>query len=471
MNLYYLLSVIGSRSLNLLTAVVLSYLLTSKEFGQFSLVLTNALLLHLIASSWITNTLWRDASKAKAAQFPAVVAHAIHYSAPLVVIALAAAPLSFLFLQPSAAYLAFILLLAPLILCVELASVVLNADRQHRDYSLLSLFRGIFTFAIGVGLVLLGYDLFGALAGQLIGILLALLLLGSVRAIPKHASSGGIGWRDAAPQIRFGIVSALALNLYMLGNALCRNVVALSLGEAAAGHLSLAADMFYAPVALFATSLSLSSIPDLYQAHGDHTEQAVEEGRQQSAKFIVSNLAVALPYAVGGAVTASAIVRLVLSDSAAQFVAPIAGYAVVQGACFALFSTFTTLALTQGRIKLALALSLGALIAIATALLIASSHDSLLAYVRATTAVLLLLTICTLLLCRAAFGVRIQVGEIVRLVAATVVLFAAAWLSMMHLPPHWSLFPAILFGGGGFIVSALLMRSGIVSELIRLKKH
>jgi O-antigen/teichoic acid export membrane protein len=470
MNFYYLISVIGSRVLNLLAVVLFSYFLSAKEFGQFTIVATNALLLHLIAFSWITSSLWRDASRAQREVVPSVIARSVKYGSVIVAPCLGAAPLAFFWLEPGGRYLIFILLLAPLILLIEMAAVGLNAQRAHQDYSLLGFFRGALALVLGAVFVLLGYGLIGALSGQLLGIALALAALRSVRAMPKGAWGMALNWNEIGPQIRFGLVSALALNLYMFGNSLCRNLIAFNLGEAEAGYFSLAADVFYAPVALFATSLSLSSIPDLYEAHGPQGgSDDLKNGKQQSADFITSNFAVTLPYAVGGAMTAPHVARLLLGSETAQFIAPIAGFAAIQGASFALFSTLTTLALTQGRIKLALLMSLSILGAIALALGFAAHQNSLFAYAQATTAATLLLTTGFLFFCQSIFAIKLPIGEIVKIVISSCMLLSAVWICMMLFSSRWSLFPAVLLGAAAFVGTALLLRSNVVRGLIRLK--
>lgn len=472
MNLYYLISVVGSRIFNLLTIVLLSYFLSAKSFGQYTIVATNAMLLHLFVSSWITNSLWRDASIASEQATSSIIARSIKYGFAVVAPLFAVVPLAFFWLATDVRYLVFILLIAPSILFIEIAAVGLNARREHRDYSLLNFFRGAFSLIVGMMLVLLGQGVTGALAGQIFGIALALLAIGSVRAMPKGALAIPLNWQEISPQIRFGLISALALNIYMLGNALSRNLIALNLGEAEAGYFSLAADMFYAPVALFATSLSLSSIPDLYETHGNKNSPDIfENGKTQSVHFIMSNFAVTLPYALGGAMTAPAVARLIVGSEMVKFVAPIAGYAAVQGACYALLSTLTTLALTQGRVRLALVMSLSLLGAIGFALGLAAHENSLVAYAQATTAASLLLTTGLLFLCQRAFAVKLPFFEIGRVIIASCVLYLVVWTCMLMIPASWSLYPAIVLGGAGFVGSALFLRSDVVRGLIRLKNN
>jgi O-antigen/teichoic acid export membrane protein len=472
MNFYYLISVIGSRVSNLLTVVLLSYLLSGDDFGRYTIVVTNALLLHLVASSWITNSLWRDASIALDGDASSVIARSVKYGLITVAPMLAFVPLALLWLKPEGRYLIFVLLLAPLVLFVEMAAVGLNARRAHREYSVLNFLRGAISLLIGIILVLLGQGLIGALLGQVLGIMLALAALRGVRAMPRGGLFVGLNWHEISPQIRFGLISTLALNLYMLANALSRNVVAIDLGEAEAGYFSIAADMFYAPIALFATSLSLSSIPNLYSAHGNKGDlDFTKDGQQRSSWFVTANLAVAIPYALGGVLTAPAVARLILGSTMAQHVAPIAGYAAVQGASFAFLSTLTTLALTQGRINTALVMSFAALGAFALALVYASHQNSLIAYAQATTAAILLVSVGGLFCCRDAFAVELPLIELGKIVIASVILFGVVCFSLALIPNSFSLYISVFLGSCAFLGSASLLRSNIVRSLLRINNN
>uniref|UniRef100_UPI00375231C3 oligosaccharide flippase family protein n=1 Tax=Undibacterium sp. TaxID=1914977 RepID=UPI00375231C3 len=123
MNLYYLISVVGSRIFNLLTIVLLSYFLSAKSFGQYTIVATNAMLLHLFVSSWITNSLWRDASIASEQATSSIIARSIKYGFAVVAPLFAVVPLAFFWLATDVRYLVFILLIAPSILFIEIAAV------------------------------------------------------------------------------------------------------------------------------------------------------------------------------------------------------------------------------------------------------------------------------------------------------------------------------------------------------------
>jgi O-antigen/teichoic acid export membrane protein len=467
MNIFYLFSVISSRFVNLLTVVVLSYFLSAKAFGQYSLVTTNALFLHLIFTSWITNSIWRDVSKSGVGNETKFVAAAIRYTwvagcAYAIFLAIA-----FFALRKADQYILAILILAPLILAIELTLVILNSQKRAREYSLLSFLRGIICLALSLGFIAIGWGLAGALAGQLLGTFISLILFRPVRNMFGREHAAPMLWSEIDEKIRFGVVSTIALNIYMLANALVRNFIALKLGESEAGYFSLASDMFFAPIALFATSLSLSSIPVLYQTAGTTSEAKT----QHASDFLMINLALALPYACGGAILGPQLARLILHESTATSVSTLAGYGAIQGAGFAFLTAVTTLALTSGRLRIALGLSLSIIGSILVSLFLAGAFGTLENYAIAVTIVVVLMSIASMIFVQNLLKVALPKLEILKIVISSFAMLAFLLISFQTQMGILRLVLTISAGCTIYLILTLTLKTRSIGALLQLQSN
>ncbi len=465
MNFFYFLSVISSRFLNLVSVVALSYLLSPALFGKYSLFTTNSLLIHLLCTSWITSSIWRDVSKSSPGDDHHFVAAAVKYAMLAGLCYVPVAALGAIFFNDQAGFIAVTLGQALLILLIELALVVLNGRGAARGYSLLSFMRGAFGIVIAVGLIAAGFGLWGAIAGQMLAIMLALGAFGSVRAMANGAWRAPVVWAEVSAKFRFGLVSTCALNLYMLANALGRNFIAGQLGPAQAGYFSLSADLFFAPIALFVTSLSLSSIPQLYSSHTD--PQEVRD--QSTVDFVMANLALALPYALGGALLAPHLAVAVLNRGTGAAVAAIAGHGAIQGACFGFLSALTTLALTRERTWLAFALSMAIIAAVVVAMVAMVSINTLAGYSSAVTWVLVAASLASIVGFRRMFGVALPAGELLKISAAAMAMAGAVALVTRHSSSIFVVAIAIAGGGALYLGLSRLLNCHAIDQLLRLK--
>lgn len=466
MNIYYISAVLANRLFSIATVILLSYLLSPSDFGIFALISTNALLIHILFSSWISNSSWKDVSSLEGADRSARISKSLGYAAALSLLPLSAALALFLADVEQLDYTAITLVLVVVIMFYELALVINNASGQSRSYGAMTFFRSLLTLGLSVSLVLLGYGLWGAVWGQIAGTALTVICRPSFWTMWREMELRHISWAQIGPQLRFGLLSAFALNLYLMGNALCRNFILVRLGEAEAGYFSLSADLFYAPIALFAMTLSLSIIPDLYRSAGKDPAQS------KAPDFIAGVLAVSIPYALAGIFVGPQIAPLFLGSEVSAQISRIAAHSVVHAACFCVLSTQTTIALTQGRLKIAIGLPLATLALLAAVLLGASlvsgpDGPSLTLYARAVTVGLVAITLLAVLTSRRLLEVPILWGECLRIAAASIAMclvLAAVGASPLPFEP----FPAILLGGATFVAAAWLMGSRTVRNLLRL---
>lgn len=466
MNFYYLISVVGSRIFNLFSAIILSYILSANEYGKFTVITTNALFLHILFTSWICSNLWKDVSQAEPENRDRIISEGMAYGFIGVIVNVIIFFPLFLCLSDKQQYISFVFLLSPLIFLIEVTLVVLNAKGEDRMYGWLSFSRGLLCLVLSVILVFSAHRLLGAIAGQILGISTIFLVSSQARAIIRLAKFDRFSWHAALPKLRFGFISAIALNLYMVANALIRNVIALDLGEADAGFYSIAADIFYAPVALFSMTLSLMKTPDLYRANSSDAPS----DPQPSIDFIMANLALAVPYAVGGAMVAPLIAQMLLSENSGTAVSLIASHGAIQGACFIVISTLTTLALTQVQVKAALIVSIASLVVLLGAVALATKSQGLVFYAENVTIALMLIAICCLAISWRHFHLKLSVAELGKIIFATFVMAATIWLALTLLSGYWKVIAAISAGSATFLGTSLLLKSRVVSELIRPKR-
>jgi O-antigen/teichoic acid export membrane protein len=467
MNIFYLFSVISSRFVNLLTVVVLSYFLSAKAFGQYSLVTTNALFLHLIFTSWISSSIWRDVSNSGVGDGTKFVAAAVRYSLVAGAVYTVVLGVALFILRETDRYILMALVLAPLTLAIELSLVVLNSQKKAREYSFLSFLRGILCLMLSLGFMAVGWGLAGALAGQLLGIFVSLILIRSVRTMFFGDHSAPLIWSELTEKFKFGLISTVALNIYILANALVRNFIALKLGESEAGYFSLASDMFFAPIALFATSLSLSSIPTLYQT----ANTASEAKNQHASDFLMTNLALALPYAGGGAILGPQLASLILHGSTATSVSLIAGYGAIQGAGFALLSVVTTLALTSGRLRTALGLSLTIIGLILASLFLATAIGTLENYAIAVTIVVVLICLASLTFVQSLLDVRLPKLELLKILISSSAMLAFLLISFQTQMGILRLMLTITAGCAIYLILSLALKTRSVGILLHLKAN
>lgn len=466
MNAYYLLSVIGNRLLALLTVLALSYLLSPTDFGIFTLILTNGFVIHLVFSSWISYSSQKKVSIVHEADQKTAISTSLGYAFILSLIYLGISAVFFIIDDEKFYYVSLTFVLAITILLYDLFMLILNAQGLSKDHSAAGILRSVLTFSFSVLFTVLGFGVGGAVVGQIVGTTLTALFQRSIWMMWRHIELRHLLRSGLAAQVRFGLVSAIALNLYLMGNALCRNFILLGPGEAEAGYFSLSADMFYAPVAIIVMTASLSYMPGLYRTAGTDTVSS------HASDFLGGMLAVAIPYGLSGLFLGPSVAHLFLGSNLSTPIAQIAPHSIIHGACFCILTAQTTIALTQGRVKIALGLPLLTLAALAcalvgTSLVVAPGEMSLLRHAEVVTAALLLVTAAMLCASRALLHVPIPWTECLRVLGASLAM-CLVLAALARYPLPFAPIPAIALGGATFIAAAFLLRSRIVRDLVRL---
>lgn len=369
----YAAAVFGNRILAFFNLLILAYLLRPAEFGAYALMATNALVLQLVFGSWMSASVSKYLSLAKAGEAGAVLANA---RAGLLALAAAAVVLSAgLLLLPrhaiEPAFVAAVLAWAVALATYEVTLSAKNALGRAGEYAALAIFRNMTALALSVAAAAAGLGALGAAAGQVIGTLLPSIALPSSFALWRRAVDGRASWGALRTHFAFGLGGMVAFGLYVLFSMTTRNLVGLYLGEAAAGRLSLATDLFYVPLALLINVLFLGKTPALYALAADGAQEA--EKRRQVTLIVKGVALIVLPYLIGGLTVAQAASALVLPGDVGRGVAPLAPAATLFGAAFAVLYASTTLFLVLDHRRWLVGVASGA-IAANILLLVAASR-------------------------------------------------------------------------------------------------
>jgi O-antigen/teichoic acid export membrane protein len=353
-----------------------------------------------------------------------------------------------------------------LILFFDTTLVILNAENKSAAYARLSFMRGVLIVLLSTGLAAAGFGVWGAVAGSL-----------AATALATIAHRGAlVAWRrlDVKPPapiewiqaLRFGLAGVLVLNIYIVVNAVVRNFVALAIGPEQAGYASLAADLFYAPIALFSAAISLSKIPHLFR----EAEADLSSGSGHDRELLLANIATSLPYMAGGAIVAVPLAGLLLDADTVRGVASIGPFAAIQGGCFALIATQTTIGLTRGKVKYAVLFSLAAVASVAVGLGLASPFDSLESYAFATTLALAAVAILILVTSSACLDNPVPVRELMKVTLSTAAMVTVMGLVDTTANPLMVLL-SIFVGGATYVAVGLAISSQSIRQILRLSRR
>jgi O-antigen/teichoic acid export membrane protein len=337
-----------------------------------------------------------------------------------------------------------------------------NGLGQSGAYAALALYRNLVATLLSVGLVLLGYGAVGAMLGQIAGTLIPTLLSRSSIRIWKETRLAQASRSLMLGMVKFGVGGSLALGLYMLFNATSRNMVGLFLGEAQAGYISLATDLFFGPLALLGTAYSLSIIPSLYVAEA---EGNAERQRAAISKYLHMNFYLAIPYAIGGAILAPDIAAAILPGANRTEIASVAAGAAVQSAAMLVLGTITAILLIFNRRPLLIPAVLGT--SALNGLLLAgilSRGYSLPSAAWASAVILGGAVACLIGLGVALKLMRLELGTLVRSGTAAGAMGGAVWAYNRILLPGEP-FGAVLIGAVIYLGLTALMGVAHVKEL------
>ena len=332
----YAVAVFGNRAIAFLNVLLIAYLLDQESFGLYTLLSSNALLLQLIAGSW--------ASASVSKYMP--IAESRDRFAPLSTALIGLLLLAAIEVVATLAYVAFPTSAVPPIYVVvvvgwslalivyEVTLAAQNALGLSKAYAIVALSRNSLALILSLSAAWCGMGVIGAAIGQIIGTLLPSLALPSSFAVWRQVALRSGSLDRLRQQVIFGVGGLVASGLYVLFSTSMRNIVVVSHGKAATGHLSLSCDLFFVPLALIVNVLFLAKMPQLYILSASperHGERLIE------LRTIARGLAALIvPFLVAGALIADRLIAAVLPGDVGASIAPLAPAAAVFGGSFAL---------------------------------------------------------------------------------------------------------------------------------------
>ncbi|MBL8656341.1 MAG: hypothetical protein JNJ92_03160 [Altererythrobacter sp.] len=460
MKLPYVIAVTATRLLGLAMILILFHLMPGDEFGTFSLINTNAMLVYMALGAWViaiaNRSLVTDSGVVDQAMLSAVGIALLGVVAAVLAVGVA---MQLALSLPGNAILMTVALAAVLII-YEATLASKNALGRANAYAVIAVARNVLALLLAVGLVAAGEGVTGAIVGIGAGALLAIFAQPLGRRL-----WAGVRYRPGVfaplkPYLLFGIGGALQLGCYILVNAPLRNLIALKFGAAAAGLWSVTTDLYYGPLALIANAYALSQVRLIYLAAAQGDEQTL---RARCRALLEFSAVLAALYVAGSAFFAVDAVSLVVPSASTVGAEALAFPSALFGTAIMVLYCIVTVAISNNHVGLvAIMISSAALVSALPALW---SRDVLTMCWQASLGVSVLVLAWSLF---TVFRYRlyIGIGQMARLGCAVVsfVAVAAAGLHLLRFDFAWLASAAA--ATAVFLATALLLRvDGLVHVL------
>lgn len=460
MSKFYLISVVGTRLIGVITILILSHIMPPFSFGKFALINTNALLLQMVFGSWLVSIASRalvtDGNVIDREMMSAIL------SVVLVLVAVilsGAAALGVLHPDMGVHVIATaVLAIAFIIYDTTLAAK--NALGREAAYATFAVYRNAFALVLSVVFVLLGLGFLGPVAALLVGTAIPLLLLPSARAIWGNAKPSLAALARVRQHLAWGLSGGLTLGIYILVTAPARNIIADHFGASAVGIWILGADLFFGPLVVIGNAYALSQVRLIYLAAAASDLIALDRRARELMEF---TLTLAIPYCVGGLLFAEEAFRFVLSDDQARLAAGIATAAAIQGPALLILYSLASIVLARHRFWLVAAQVVSVMLLVAVA---AHAGDSFLKAVYFS-AGMSVATVLVWLIGSLTVGlVRVRGKEIAKLIVASSIFLGVSFvaLQLLQFPGAWII--AALGGLACFAAVAVGLRiDGFIAAL------
>lgn len=449
----YLIAVVGTRLITVLSTLSISYLLSPAEFGYYALICTNALFVQMLFGAWLTSianrvlatdhVLDRDAMSAIGSGFVVV---AVAVVGAFLVYSLTTSTYGFRLVLVAA--LAFTLIFYDTTLAIQ------NAAGREMAYARLSMSRNCLAFVLSIAFILAGAGFPGAVGGQILGTVVPVAATPSIIRLWTAVRPSFTAFATLRRHLSLGVAGAATLGIYILANAPSRNIMEHTVGAANVGIWALCSDLFYGPLAVIANAYGLSQVRLLYLAAQSGDENTLARHARGLIEF---TLAVAVPYAIGGVFFAPQIVTLMFPTGQAANAAHVVVPAVLQGAALLVLYSLASVALARRQFGLILAM-VSTMAGMATLAVWSGGTLERMAWASSLASVS---SVGFWLTWNAARGyVRPRIAELSKLLAASIALAGVAAISvrLLGFPGGWMV--ALILAAGTFTFAALLLGLG-----------
>lgn len=313
--------------LALITVLGLSYIMTPNDFGEYSLIVANSLLIQLFLGSWITSSANKFISRSSLLD--------THEAFSIILFALMLSFTSLLicsvillvYFQNLSTLIISIFVFSCSIIVYDVALSVLNSTEQAKEYAKLSISRAVLSTLAPVSFALAGGTAWAVAFAAAIATLVSLIFSEPLRALCCQISRPSNLLAQIKLYVGSGVAGAIVLGIYILLNSPLRNLVAIYEGADSAGHWALTSDIFYGPLAIAGSVATLSANRQL---HRWNDSASTGDKFDPSTWYINMLILVALPYAAGGSLLGPNLANLIFSKEVASQAAPLVSQFCIQ---------------------------------------------------------------------------------------------------------------------------------------------
>lgn len=310
-SLYYLLARGLPGVLSFASLMLFTRLLTTEDFGRYSLVLAGSGLVHVMLFQWLQLVLGRflpmhgnEPKRVLAPVFALFLMISVVVSSAGLILAL---------VWPDPTWQALIALAVPLTLgqaWLQVDLTLASTQLAPARYGYLLGSKSLFALVLGAGLAWLGWGAEAPLVGLLVGTVLAWLLFG-------FCAWRGITPRWPAPaELReycaYGVPLAITFSLGWVIDSSDRMLLAWLIDESATGVYAAGYDLGQQSLGLMLVVINTAAYPLVIRQLTDHGEQAASHQLKHNGELII---ALALAGAGGLVVLAPVIVDTVFGQS------------------------------------------------------------------------------------------------------------------------------------------------------------
>lgn len=313
--------------LALISVLGLSYILAPKDFGEYSLIVTNSLLIQLFLGSWITSSANKFISKSSLLDVHEAFSTILFVLLLSLISLLICSVMLFLYFQNFSTLIISIFAFSCSIIVYDVALSVLNSTEQAKEYAKLSISRAMLATLAPVSVALAGGTAWEIAIVAAIATLVSLIFSEPLRALCWQISRPNNLLAQIRLYVSSGVAGAIVLGIYILLNSPLRNLVAFYDGADSAGHWALTSDIFYGPLAIAGSVATLSANRQL---HRWNASASTSDKLDPSTWYINMLILVALPYAAGGFLLGSDLAHLIFSKEVAIKCAPLVSQFCIQ---------------------------------------------------------------------------------------------------------------------------------------------
>ena len=314
----YLISGMFNKIVVLLSIIFVSHYLSENQFGIYSLILSNGLLLQIFCGSWLSASVGRAFAIYPPDFFSVLINGSILSAMIIGVIGICAIVVYALLPNPplSTGIVIAVIGFAISLIWYELIQAAQNGMGQARHYALNAIARNVGMFLPAMIVVattgLAVHVIAGQIAVTVVVTLIALRLIVTRYAISIKPTKQAMDWKIFRS---VGVNGTLLFGYYIIVSALFKNVIAYRFGVDIAGQLGLALDLLFAPLALLSNAASLSQMPILYRLAREREGDRGVPWRRSVMRYVTAHLSVAAPYVIVATFLFPLAARLVLPSN------------------------------------------------------------------------------------------------------------------------------------------------------------